>query len=177
MKSRTCSTLARLAHESDGVEIAEAAAVLPIMFMVLMGIFWFGQAFSIYGTITRAAQDGARAAAAPQCSTCTATIPSTNAYNAVQTALSAAKLDPTKMQRPVTIPSLVSCTTGSAVPCDGSVTNMCLQKNVQLASSTESVCGMAVSLQYPYSFWLPFTSLNKQTINLTAFARVRLETM
>jgi len=177
MKSRIVSRLARLSRESDGVEIAEAAAVLPLMFMVLLGIFWFGQAFSIYGTITRAAQDGARAAAAPQCSTCTATIASTNAYNAVQAALRVAKLDPTKMQRPTTIPSLVSCTTGGAVPCDASPTNMCVQENVQLSSSTDSVCGMAVSFQYPYSFWLPFTSLNKQTINLTAFARVRLETM
>ena len=35
------------------------------MFMMLLGIFWFGQAFSIYGAITRAAQEGARAGAAP----------------------------------------------------------------------------------------------------------------
>src|SRR5208337_4772036 len=62
-------TLRRLAGETRGAEIAEAAAVLPLMFMMLLGIFWFGQAFSIYGAITRAAQDGARSGAAPTCST------------------------------------------------------------------------------------------------------------
>ncbi len=50
------NTLRMLVHETRGAEIAEAAAVLPLMFMMLLGIFWFGQAFSIYGAITRAAQ-------------------------------------------------------------------------------------------------------------------------
>src|SRR5271157_6473486 len=83
-----------LAGETRAAEVAEAAAVLPLMFMVLLGIFWFGQAFSIYGTITRAAQEGARAGAAPQCSTCAAgNGAALNASNAVQAALAAAKLD------------------------------------------------------------------------------------
>jgi Flp pilus assembly protein TadG len=172
------NTLRRLAGETRGSEIVEAAAVLPIMFMILIGIFWFGQAFSIYGTITRAAQEGARAAAAPQCATCAAgNTPGTNAYTAIQNVLVIAKLDPTKMQQPTTTPSLVSCIDGSAKACDATPSNACVQESVQLSSSTDSVCGMSVSFQYPYRFWLPFTSLNKQTINLTATARVRLETM
>jgi Flp pilus assembly protein TadG len=172
-------TLRRLAGETRGSEIAEAAAVLPIMFMILIGIFWFGQAFSIYGTITRAAQEGARAAAAPPCATCaTGSTPSTNAYTAIQNVLVVAKLDPTKMQQPTTTPSLVSCTGSTIVVlCDLTPSNVCVQESVQLSSSADSVCGMSVSFQYPYRFWLPFTSLNKQTINLTATARVRLETM
>src|SRR6266704_1876111 len=63
-------SIRRLAAETRGAEIAEAAAVLPLMFMMLLGIFWFGQAFSIYGAITRAAQEGARAGSVPQCSSC-----------------------------------------------------------------------------------------------------------
>jgi Flp pilus assembly protein TadG len=178
MKNVIRRTLIRVAGESCGTEIAEAAAVLPIMFMILIGIFWFGQAFSIYGTITRAAQEGARAAAAPQCATCAAgNTPGTNAYAAIQNVLVIAKLDPTKMQQPTTTPSLVSCINGSAKACDATPSNVCVQENVQLSSSTHSVCGMSVSFQYPYRFWLPFTSLNKQTIKLTATARVRLETM
>jgi Flp pilus assembly protein TadG len=51
--------LRALVRETRGTEIAEAAAVLPLMFLFLLGIFWFGQAFSIYGAITRAAEDGA----------------------------------------------------------------------------------------------------------------------
>ena len=85
------NTLRRLAAETRGSEIAEAAAVLPLMFMILIGIFWFGQAFSIYGTITRAAQDGARAAAAPALRDLHlgATPPAQNAYNAVRRLIAA----------------------------------------------------------------------------------------
>src|ERR1035437_4244459 len=89
------SILRRLAAETRGAEIAEAAAVLPLMFMILLGIFWFGQAFSIYGAITRAAQEGARAGAAPYCTTCSGNLLTNYAANAVQaakTAMTTAKL-------------------------------------------------------------------------------------
>ena len=175
------NTLRRLAGETRGSEIAEAAAVLPIMFMVLIGIFWFGQAFSIYGTITRAAQEGARAAAAPHCTTCTAgNTPGVNAYNAVQNTLVAAHVDPAKIipLSKWTQPSLVDCVTGITVACDDHG-GVCVQSNVLLSNSgtPPAVCGVSVSLEYPYRFWLPFTSLNKQSISLTASARVRMETM
>jgi Flp pilus assembly protein TadG len=182
MTSFVRNTLRGLADETHGAEIAEAAAVLPVMFMMILGIFWFGQAFSIYGTITRAAQDGARAAATPVCTTCGSapSTPSQNAYSAVQSALLAAKLDPTKLQQPNPIPGLFSCVNGAAVSCDGSPANVCVQEGVQLTTTGgggTGVCGISVSLQYPYQFWLPFTSLNKQLIKLKASARVRLETL
>ena len=78
--------LTELVRESRGAEIAETAAVLPILFMILLGIFWFGQAFSIYGAITRAAQEGARAGSMAYCATCSGsnTLPQYDA-NAVMT--------------------------------------------------------------------------------------------
>ena len=150
-------SLRRLGRETRGVEIAEAAAVLPLMFMILLGIFWFGQAFSTYGAITRAAQEGARAGATSYCTTCT--IPSgstatTMATNAVNNALTASKLDPTQ------------------------VVSLVVQVPIQMASTTSGtngVNGIAVSFQYPFQSWLPFTALNKQRILLSASARVRLE--
>ena len=138
-----------LGKDTRGVEIAEAAAVLPLMFMMLLGIFWFGQAFSIYGAITRAAQEGARAGAAPYCTTCnTANSPTTNATDAVNNALTASRLDPAKVQ------------------------SLSIQVPVLL---TPGVNGISVSFRYPFQFWLPFTSLNKQRLLLLASARVRLE--
>src|SRR5579863_9391926 len=102
------SNVRRLAAETRGAEIAEAAAVLPLMFMMLLGIFWFGQAFSIYGAITRAAQEGARAGAIPYCATCATqnslTVFAANAVTATNAALTASKLDPTLAQYPVTPP-------------------------------------------------------------------------
>lgn len=170
--------LRKLGRETRGSEIAEAAAVLPLMFLILLGIFWFGQAFSIHGAIARAAQDGARAGAAPYCATCTATnSPATNAVNAVNASLLASKLDPTRIPVPSSSPTFTACsgaTTGcAAVP--GS--NVCVQGPVQISNTSggSTVCGVSVSFQYPFQFWLPFTSLNNQRILLNASARVRME--
>jgi len=201
MLKRITAISSRLARDTWASEVAEAALVLPLMFMMLLGIFWFGQAFSIYGTITHAAREGARAAVAPACATCGGTNdPSQNAYNAIKSALLAAKLNPDNMQMPVPPPGLcicgssnTSCTGGSAVRCDKGQRNICVQgvdsnskkngppdqDNVQLSSTSEGgagVCGLSVSFQYPYTFWLPGTSLNKQQIFLRAQAEMRVET-
>jgi Flp pilus assembly protein TadG len=57
------------AWDSSGAEIAEAAIVLPLVFMLLLGIYWFGRAYNIYATITYAAREGARAATASSSAT------------------------------------------------------------------------------------------------------------
>lgn len=145
----------KLYIDVEGAEIVEAAAVLPLMFMILLGIFWFGQAFSIYGAITRAAQEGARAGAAGYCTTCSsANSATTNATNAVNQALTQSQLDPHQVQ------------------------SLSVQVPIQLTSTssgTNGVNGISVSFKYPFQFWFPFTSLNKQQILLPASARVRLE--
>jgi len=180
---QTSTHLRRLLTDELGAEIAEAAAVLPIMFLFLIGIFWFGQAYSIYGAITRAAQDGARAGALPYCATCNQTnTPSAyaaNAVTAVQSDLLVSKLDPTLAQYPTPIPAVLSCVDQSALACNsGASSNFCVQAPVQLTRTAQGgtgLCGVSVSMRYPYRFWLPFTSVNKQTIWITASARVRME--
>ncbi len=182
----------QLIEDSHGAEIAEAAAVLPLMFMILLGIFWFGQAFSIYGSITRAAEVGARAGAAPYCTTCSGTNNlatfASNAVNAVQACLRSENLNPALIpnfptgSQPV-FNSCISSVQGPAT-CSGASSTICVQVPVQLTSTggnptiagAAGVCGMSVTFQYPYQFWLPFTSLNNQQIMLQASARVRMET-
>ncbi len=171
----------RLATETRGAEIAEAAAVLPLMFMILLGIFWFGQAFSIYGAITRAAQEGARAGAIPYCATCTVVSPTaTNAANAAQAALLASRLDPAQVRFPVPAPSFLACGGSSGASCSsgGNPNAFCVQAPVQMTTpggGTPGLCGVSVSFQYPFQFWLPFTTLNNRRIWLNATAQVRLE--
>ena len=170
--------LRKLADETSGSEIAEAAAVLPLMFLILLGIYWFGQAFSIYGAITRAAEDGARAGAAPYCTTCTiANSPATNAVNAVNTTLRASKLDPAQIQAPSSAPTFTACPGATTSCATVSGSNVCVQGPVQISNTSggTSVCGVSVSFRYPFQFWLPFTSLNKQRILISASARVRME--
>jgi Flp pilus assembly protein TadG len=191
---QACKTFRRLVRGTRGTELAEAAVVLPLLFMMLFAIFWFGQAFRIYGTITHAAREGARAAVAPACATCGGTNdPSRNAYNAIKNALVADNLDPNKLQQPAAPPTLTSCGGGGAVSCDGGQANICVQGvthpnasdpttvvegNVQLAATAAGgagECGVSVSFQYPYSLWLPGSSLNKQLFNLRAQAQMRAE--
>jgi len=186
MPNSISKTASRLSRETRGQEIAEAALVLPIVFMLMLGIFWFGQAFRIYGTITHAAREGARAAVAPLCATCGTplTLPAVaqNAVNALQDALLAAKLDPAQPKKyPVTRPALFSCTNGAAAPCDSTQltqAGVCVQNNVQLSeinSTGLAGCGVSVTFRYPYQFWLPFTSLNNQRIFVPAQARMKME--
>ncbi|MFZ0733143.1 MAG: TadE/TadG family type IV pilus assembly protein [Candidatus Sulfotelmatobacter sp.] len=170
--------ICRLATETRGAEIAEAAAVLPLMFMMLLGIFWFGQAFSIYGAITRAAQEGARAGSLPYCVTCNGSnTPTQNALNAVQATLLASNLDPNQAIAPSPAPTLYSCSDStSAIACSGN-SHFCVQSPILITDSlgATGLCGLSVSFQYPYRFWLPFASINNQTIMISASARVRME--
>jgi len=186
----------KLGRSTGGAEIAETAMILPLLFVVLMAIFWFGQAFRIYGTITHAAREGARAAVAPACATCSTTGTSSvqNAINAVNSSMAAANLNPAQLQPWTTSPALcacgspsLSCSAGS-VPCDSSVpsSNVCVQTNVRLSSTTlggAGTCGTSVSLnyQYPFHFTLPCwpqpcNSLDLQKLSLPAQAEMRSET-
>ncbi len=179
MSSFAMRFVRQLATETRGAEIAEAAAVLPLMFMILLGIFWFGQAFSIYGAITRAAQEGARAGSIPYCATCTG-VPSstTNAANAAQAALQASRLDPAQVRFPVPPPSFLACSGSSACSSGGNPNAFCVQTPIQMTNpggGSTGLCGVSVSFQYPFQFWLPFTTLNNHQIWLNATAQVRLE--
>ncbi|MGD1021227.1 MAG: TadE family protein [Candidatus Sulfotelmatobacter sp.] len=196
---KSVRTIWRLAGGTGGTEIAEAAMILPLLFVVLMAIFWFGQAFRIYGTLTRAAREGARAAVAPACTTCTATTPTQNAITAVTSAMAAAHMSTAQLQpwgstwNPPTLcscgSSSSSCGGGSAVACDGSVSgnNVCVQPNVQLSYNSvlgaAGTCGTSVSMGYKYSipftlpcFPAPCTSMDLSKMTLTGQAEMRLET-
>jgi coenzyme F420-reducing hydrogenase gamma subunit len=123
----------RLLRDSSGAEIAEAAVVLPLLFMLLFGIMWFARAFNIYTTVNRAAREGALVAAAPSCATC-GNIPRTAAYiqnNVVNPILQASHLDP------------------------GQVQNFSVQWNQPLNPASPLVeQGTIVRLDYPFSFRL-----------------------
>jgi Flp pilus assembly protein TadG len=192
MMSRACEAKSPCSRyrSREGSEIAETAIILPLLFMILLAIFWFGQAYHIYGVITHAAREGAHAAVIPTCATCaaSATSPAQNAEAAISTAITAAHMNMSQVKQPTTAPSLFACgTQGSAcgppVQCDGGESNICVQTNVQLASCTttppgEATCGTSVSFVYQngYSFTIPLTNLNLQNITFPAEAQMRVET-
>jgi hypothetical protein len=178
----------KLLHADYAAEIAEAAVILPVLFMLLLSIYWFGRAYMIYGAINHAAREGAQTAAVPAgCANCGASgtwagsaLPDDNTVvQAVNNSLLVAHLDPTQA-----IPSTPSPT---PQPCPGVVPEgVCSQasggqfticRNMQLnqGRSSPPVCGVIVSFRYPYQFVLPFTSLNNQRIQLKAQVEMRGE--
>jgi Flp pilus assembly protein TadG len=53
-------TLVRRLRHSSGAELIEFALVLPMLLLVIVGIFDFGFLFRDFGVITNAAREGAR---------------------------------------------------------------------------------------------------------------------
>jgi Flp pilus assembly protein TadG len=172
--------LKRILIGTAGAEIAETAVVLPLLFTVLLGVFFFGRAYNIYGTITQAAMQGARAAVASTCATCTNQVPTADqiATNVVAPVLQASHLDPARVQ--VLTPVACACGTvacGSSVACDpagvSATPSICVQQNVNISTSGgASQCGTSVAFQYPYGFNLPFQSF---TLQMKATAQMRSE--
>jgi Flp pilus assembly protein TadG len=168
---------------NDGAEIAEAAMVLPLVFMLLLGIVWFGRAFNIYSTIQQAAQQGAITAARAPCATCSggdSTPSMTAAANVVIALLQASSLDPTQIVANPT-PAACATSTDNITICQGVLLNPPSTPTVPQAcsppptSSQPPICGVLVTFQYPFAFNLPFTSLNLQTVTMTAEAQSRME--
>jgi hypothetical protein len=176
----TKTSLRKIITGTVGSEIAEAALVLPIFFMVMLGIYWFGRAFNTYATINHAAREGARLGIVQGCAMCgTPNLQPTPNQIADQVALA--------LQASSLLPGQVSSTAepSTRAACGGGTTSckkpsagkpqICVYYNVQLQPSASLPangggpgCGVSVQFQYPYQFYLPYTSLNMQQIMLNA---------
>jgi Flp pilus assembly protein TadG len=164
--------------EECGQEIAEAALVLPILFLVLLAIFWFGRAFNIAGTVERAAQHGIQTAAQLLCASCGNTV-STNAQivASVSSVLQNDHLDPANLTAysppfactPATAPT---CTTTSNVEiCTGaplSCGSASCQSPPAACAVDASLDGVRVSFGYRFTTPLPIASLSAITIPASA---------
>ncbi len=171
--------IARQLGSTDGAEIAEAALVLPLVFTLLLGIVWFGRAFNIYSTITQAAQQGATTAARASCGTCGNDFPVNAAVQtAVEAVLKSSNLDPAQILANPNPLAPFFCANPPSNTCT-STGNIKICRNVLLNPSAGATqppqCGVIVSFQYPFQFYLPFTSLNRQLVILSAQAQSRME--
>jgi Flp pilus assembly protein TadG len=175
-------------QQTEAAEIAEAAMVMPVVFIFLLGIIWFGRAFNIYSTITQAAQQGAIVAARPSCATCGNTFagngvvgscPSANptVACAVAAVLQASSLDPTQIMSSAGTPSS-GCTSSS---------NILICREVMINATTTpapvcadggtdfQICGATVSFRFPVPFYVPFTSLTAGSFTVSVEAQSRME--
>jgi len=164
-----------LLSTSVGSQIAEAALVLPLAFMMLLGIYWFGRAFNIYATINQAAQQGARVGAAQTCATCGNTSQlATQGAAVIANVMQASHVDPGQIQSYA--PLVNFCSGGGS--CSPTTANITMCTNVRITPSVSPgppACGVSVSFQYPYQSWLPFTSLNMQRVLLKVDVQMKGE--
>ncbi len=192
--------LRRVWHDCGAAEIAEAAFVLPLLFVFILGIFQFGRVYLVYSTMQRAAQEGARASAGSTCALCgtgNLQLPANQVASVIVAPIfQNAHVDATLLTVPVTAPLRNSCVPplpGVLVACDvaGALASpkICVQRNVVLnvssggvPTSGTPVCGTSVSLVYPYSFSLPsvsttppYISRQSYALNLRAQAQVKGE--
>ena len=170
--------LRRITVDSGGSQIAEAAFVLPLLFMILLGIMSFGRAFNVYSTITRAAQDGAAVAARSTCGTCL-NIPATDTQvvTAVNSALGASRIASDQVINYKLAPEPPACPNLTGGCTNGGTSQIRICRNVQLnpTSTGPKQCGAIVSFQYPYHFQIPFASINLTDIQMTAVAEQQME--
>ena len=146
----------RLVTEEQGAEILEAAIVLPLLLTLLIGTVWMGRAYNVYETMTRAAREGARFAVAPSCATCGNAAPTdSDVTGVINAALSAANIDPAKVNPAITI-----------------TRNQVL--NLQDPNSVQ-VSGVVITFGYPFQFVVPFTSVNMSTITISTSVQMRQE--
>jgi len=136
-------------QDESGAEMAELAFVLPLLFMLLFAILWFGRAFQIYSTVNQAARAAAEAAAVPSCATCGNTFYTSCSGSScalktsvVDPILQAAHLDPNQVQGFTSLTGQVlNCSPPAAPP------SSC-------PSSLPQEIGAVVTFTYPYSFRL-----------------------
>ncbi len=149
-----------LVQADGGAELLEFAFVVPLLLMLLIGIFWIGRAFNVYETITRAAREGARYAVLPS---------SVADGNAPPDPLTASCASNTNTFNDYVTPVLKA---DSLDP--GAVINYC-QKTAWLENTYPKQCGVDISFSYPVQMEIPFTTINATTIDIPAQAQMRLE--
>lgn len=172
--------LKRLGRETHGQEIAEAALVLPIAFLILLAILWFGRAYNVYSTVTHAAAEGARVAATPTCAICT-NLPQSDlaVFNQIAAIMRADNLDTNQIQ-PYAPPAYATLPPGACNPlfnvliCRGVLLNnpTTAQACTTAPTNAPASCGTMVSFKYRFAF--PFTT-NYQLIQIPAAAEARVE--
>jgi Flp pilus assembly protein TadG len=141
----------RALRNAEGSEIAEMAMVLPVMFLVFLGIFWAGRMYNIYATVNQAARLGARVASQSNCSSCGDTPGADGAVDtAVSNSIQADRLNPASITAPNPVPSPNGCPPAASATCTVTTHNISVCRNALVTPTTVSppVCGVLVEFTY-----------------------------
>ena len=179
----------KIAIDTVGTEIAEAAFVLPLVFLFLLAILWFGRAFNIYSTVARAAKEGVMTASQASCASCGNTFSSNQAIaDAVEKVVKSDHLrlsdlrtySPPFSCQPTTAPTCVTTVTASAgqsfnlqvckgapITCGAGAPSGC-GSSTPPACGSDPLLGTRVSVGYSFNFTLGLSGLPAVTIPAAA---------
>ena len=114
-----------IARDERGAAIVEAAVVVPLVLLIVTGIFDLGRAYQTYQVLSNAAREGARAAVVPAGD-------ETKAREVVESYMESGGVPPPKSGEPVDI-------------------DIDRQATITLAGG-DTVGASQVTIQYPYEF-------------------------
>jgi Flp pilus assembly protein TadG len=138
----------RSRNREAGQEIVEFAFTLPLLMMMIFAIMWGARAYNTYETMTRAAREAARYAAAPTCALCGNAYPTpSQVADVVSNYMQVSALKPAYMQ--TYAPTYAAC--NGAAPACTTTNNVTICSGVPVSNSGTQQCGTAVSFAYPVS--------------------------
>jgi TadE-like protein len=135
----------------DGTEILEVALSVPIVLVLIFGLYSLGRAWDVFQTMNRAAREGVRQAVTTNCATCGNTTYSDSQIQSefVYPALQAAGINTSAIQS--------------------------YSQGYTWLDSSDSVCGAYVSFRYPYRLRIPYMPASVASITLKTDVQMRLE--
>lgn len=134
-----------------GTEVLEVALSVPIVLVIILGLYSLGRAWDVYQTMVRAAREGVRQAVTTNCATCgnTSYSASTVQSDFVYPMLQAAGIDTSGIQN--------------------------YTQGYTWLDSADTVCGAYISFQYPYKLQIPYMPGSIASVTLKTDVQMRLE--
>lgn len=139
----------------------EFALVATLLMTLFLGLVSFARASNVYASITRAAREGARVAAMPDCVTCG------NSYLDPSSGVTEAN---SRVFAGTISPALESANLNPEAVTDYSESVGWLEEN-----TGEQQCGVTIRFEYPYRLGLPFLPVRLATIYLPVSVQMRRE--
>lgn len=148
---RTRGNRRRSRPGENGTEILEVALSVPIVLLIIFGLYSLGRAWDVYQTMTRAAREGVRQAVTTNCATCGNTT-----YSNLQ------------IQSDFVYPALQAAGINTFAVKDYS-------QGYTWLDSSDTVCGAYVRFRYPYRLNIPYMPASVASITLKTDVQMRLE--
>jgi Flp pilus assembly protein TadG len=164
----------RVCKGTQAAEIAEFAIVLPILLLLVLAMFWVGQAYNISNNLNKAATDGLAAALKNTCATCgNAAASKVQIADALEKAFQAGNLKAGNLQAYTPKSGTPACS-GTAVSSVTSSTGVTYSLEICTGMPlwpASTVLGTRVAMQYSTPIASPIAAFKSLTLQAVVQGR------